>query len=157
MAAGSAKLCVRSTQDDSQAQHDAINGAQTMGQKSRFSHYLAESLYPAALPGRITPAVAKLKSLAKWLSLLLLCHKHGTSGSLTYRCLVDIFASYSATHRTPPKGERASKKGFFGETLMKIVYVCYAALGYAVARWIFQRQPLPIVDPVTRFRSSGLL
>ena len=22
---------------------------------------------------------------------------------------------------------------------MKMVYVCYAALGYAVARWIFQR------------------
>jgi hypothetical protein len=40
---------------------------------------------------------------------------------------------------------------------MKMVYVCYAALGYAVARWIFQRQALPIVDPVSRFRSSGLL
>jgi hypothetical protein len=41
---------------------------------------------------------------------------------------------------------------------MKLVYVCYAALGYAVARWIFQRQPVPIIiDPVTRFRSSGLL
>jgi hypothetical protein len=40
---------------------------------------------------------------------------------------------------------------------MKIVYVCYAALGYAVARWIFQRQQVLIVDPVTRFRSSGLL
>jgi hypothetical protein len=40
---------------------------------------------------------------------------------------------------------------------MKMVYVCYAALGYAVARWIFQRQPMPIVDPVPRFRSSGLL
>jgi hypothetical protein len=40
---------------------------------------------------------------------------------------------------------------------MKIVYVCYAALGYAVARWIFLREPIPIADPVTRFRSSGLL
>ncbi|HWX94747.1 MAG TPA: hypothetical protein VNY29_19110 [Terriglobales bacterium] len=40
---------------------------------------------------------------------------------------------------------------------MKLVYVCYAALGYAVARWIFQRQPVPVMDPVTRFRSSGLL
>ena len=40
---------------------------------------------------------------------------------------------------------------------MKMIYVCYAALGYAVARWIFQRQPVQIVDPVTRFRSSGLL
>lgn len=40
---------------------------------------------------------------------------------------------------------------------MKLVYVCYAALGYAVARWIFQRQAVPVMDPVTRFRSSGLL
>gem|GEM_PF-1006692 len=40
---------------------------------------------------------------------------------------------------------------------MKLVYVCYAALGYAVARWIFQRQsvPVPVMDPVTRFRSSA--
>jgi len=78
---------------------------------------------------------------------------HGTSGSLTYWCLLDIFAWHGAAYRTPP-GERASKS--LGEA-MKIVYVCYAALGYAVARWIFQRQPLPIVDPVTRLRSSGLL
>ena len=40
---------------------------------------------------------------------------------------------------------------------MKLVYVCYAALGYAVARWIFQRQRVAVIDPVTRFRSSGLL
>jgi hypothetical protein len=40
---------------------------------------------------------------------------------------------------------------------MKLVYVCYLALGYAVARWIFQRQPVALTDPVTRFRSSGLL
>jgi hypothetical protein len=40
---------------------------------------------------------------------------------------------------------------------MKLVYVCYAALGYAVARWIFLRQPVAVMDPVTRFRSSGLL
>jgi len=53
-----------------------------------------------------------------------------------------------------PQGERASEN--LGEA-MKLVYVCYAALGYAVARWIFQRQPIPITDPVTRFRSSGLL
>jgi len=26
-----------------------------------------------------------------------------------------------------------------------------------LARWIFQRQPVPVMDPVTRFRSSGLL
>jgi hypothetical protein len=40
---------------------------------------------------------------------------------------------------------------------MKLVHICYAALGYAVARWIFKRQPVPVADPVTRFRSSGLL
>jgi hypothetical protein len=42
---------------------------------------------------------------------------------------------------------------------MKMVYVCYAALGYAVARWIFRRQAVPVamIDPVTEFRSSGLL
>ncbi len=40
---------------------------------------------------------------------------------------------------------------------MKLVHLCYVALGYAVARWIFKRQPVLIVDPVTRFRSSGLL
>jgi hypothetical protein len=28
-------------------------------------------------------------------------------------------------------------------------------LGFAVARWIFKRQP--VVDPVTRYRASGLL
>ena len=38
---------------------------------------------------------------------------------------------------------------------MRIMHVCYAALGFAVARWIFKRQP--VVDPVTRFRVSGLL
>ena len=40
---------------------------------------------------------------------------------------------------------------------MKLVYVCYAALGYAVARWIFRRDAMLIADPVNRFRSSGLL
>jgi hypothetical protein len=80
---------------------------------------------------------------------------HGTSGSLTYRCLVDIFTSYGAAYRIPH--QKAKEHLTVLGRLMKIVYVCYAALGYAVARWIFQRQPLPIVDPVTRFRSSGLL
>lgn len=40
---------------------------------------------------------------------------------------------------------------------MKMVYVCYAALGIAVARWIFKRQPVALADPVARFRTSGLL
>jgi len=40
---------------------------------------------------------------------------------------------------------------------MKLVHLCYAALGFAVARWIFKREPMSLADPVTRFRSSGLL
>jgi hypothetical protein len=42
---------------------------------------------------------------------------------------------------------------------MKMVYVCYAALGYAVARWIFRRQGVPVAmaDPVNQFRCCGLL
>ena len=40
---------------------------------------------------------------------------------------------------------------------MKLVHLCYAMLGYAVARWIFRREPMPVTDPVARLRSSGLL
>jgi hypothetical protein len=40
---------------------------------------------------------------------------------------------------------------------MKIWYLCYAALGIAVARWVFKREPMPINDPINRFRTSGLL
>ncbi len=40
---------------------------------------------------------------------------------------------------------------------MKLVHLCYAALGIAVARWIFKRESVPAFDPVTRLRSSGLL
>jgi hypothetical protein len=40
---------------------------------------------------------------------------------------------------------------------MKLLHLCYAALGIAVARWVFKRQPLPVTDPVTRLRTSGLL
>jgi hypothetical protein len=78
---------------------------------------------------------------------------HGTSGSLTYWCLLDSLPGM--VQLIPfPQGESASN--ILGGA-MKIVYVCYAALGYAVARWIFQRQPMPVTDPVTRLRSSGLL
>jgi hypothetical protein len=38
---------------------------------------------------------------------------------------------------------------------MRMMHLCYAAIGFAVARWIFKRQA--VVDPVTRFRSQGLL
>jgi hypothetical protein len=40
---------------------------------------------------------------------------------------------------------------------MKMLHLCYAALGFAVARWIFRREAMLIADPVNRFRSSGLL
>ena len=40
---------------------------------------------------------------------------------------------------------------------MKIMHLCYAAIGFAVARWIFRRQAMAVADPVTRFRSQGLL
>ena len=39
---------------------------------------------------------------------------------------------------------------------MRIWHLCYAALGIAVARWVFRRQSV-VTDPVHRFRSSGLL
>jgi hypothetical protein len=40
---------------------------------------------------------------------------------------------------------------------MKIWHLAYAALGIVVARWVFKRQPMTISDPITRFRTSGLL
>jgi hypothetical protein len=40
---------------------------------------------------------------------------------------------------------------------MKLIHVCYAALGFAVARWFFRRDAIAIADPVARLRTSGLL
>jgi len=40
---------------------------------------------------------------------------------------------------------------------MKLWHLCYAALGIAVARWIFKRQSMQVTDPVARLRTSGLL
>jgi hypothetical protein len=40
---------------------------------------------------------------------------------------------------------------------MRMMHLCYAAIGFAVARWIFKRQALAVADPVKRFRSQGLL
>jgi len=40
---------------------------------------------------------------------------------------------------------------------MKIWHLCYAALGIAVARWVFRRQAMQVTDPIARLRSSGLL
>jgi len=43
--------------------------------------------------------------------------------------------------------------------VMKALNLMYVAVGFAVARWIFQRKPAPVLaaDPVQRFRTSGLL
>jgi hypothetical protein len=40
---------------------------------------------------------------------------------------------------------------------MKLVHLCYAAIGFAIARWVFHRQAVLVADPVARYRSSGLL
>jgi hypothetical protein len=40
---------------------------------------------------------------------------------------------------------------------MKLWHLAYAALGIAVARWVFKRQATPVSDPITRLRTSGLL
>lgn len=86
--------------------------------------------------------------------LLLSCYADGTHGSLTYRCLLATLKSQASDVSTYPQG--TTHLMIWGGA-MKLVHICYAALGYAVARWIFKRQPVPVADPVTRFRSSGLL
>ena len=53
----------------------------------------------------------------------------------------------------PLKVKRPAGLGGF----MRMMYLCYAAIGFAVARWIFRREAVPVLDPVTRFRSQGLL
>jgi hypothetical protein len=54
-----------------------------------------------------------------------------------------------------PEGEKIGPE--WGVS-MKVIHLCYAAIGFAVARWFFKRQAIPVVvDPVTRFRSQGLL
>ncbi|HEX2598061.1 MAG TPA: hypothetical protein VHL05_04765 [Terriglobales bacterium] len=40
---------------------------------------------------------------------------------------------------------------------MKLMHLCYAALGFAIARWVFHRQGVLVSDPVARYRTSGLL
>jgi hypothetical protein len=39
---------------------------------------------------------------------------------------------------------------------MRKMHLVYAAIGFAVARWFFKRQAA-VIDPVTQFRSQGLL
>jgi hypothetical protein len=59
---------------------------------------------------------------------------------------------HGATFRTSPQTEVRR-----GERSMKIWHLCYAALGIAVARWVFKRQPMAVTDPIARLRTSGLL
>jgi len=40
---------------------------------------------------------------------------------------------------------------------MRFWHLAYAALGIAVARWVFKRQTMPVTDPIQRLRVSGLL
>jgi hypothetical protein len=40
---------------------------------------------------------------------------------------------------------------------MRFAHICYVALGFAVARWIFRRESTRVADPVARFRTSGLM
>jgi hypothetical protein len=56
-----------------------------------------------------------------------------------------------------PHGTSLTDKRLDLGVSMRIMHFCYAAVGFAVARWIFRRQALPVADPVSRFRSSGLL
>ena len=39
--------------------------------------------------------------------------------------------------------------------MMKLLHFCYVMFGFAVARWVLQREA--ISDPVPRLRSMGLL
>jgi len=56
----------------------------------------------------------------------------------------------------PPLVDQQGRSESWG-VRMRLMYVCYAAIGFAVARWIFKREAVPVVDPVTRFRAKGLL
>ena len=54
-----------------------------------------------------------------------------------------------------PEGQRGCGRSWIWGVYMRKMNLFYAAIGFAVARWIFKRQA--VVDPVTRFRSQGLL
>jgi hypothetical protein len=70
---------------------------------------------------------------------------NGTFGSLTFRSI-----KANVGQDVPPS---VARRGDF----MKLIHVCYAALGFAVARWFFRREAIAIADPVARLRTSGLL
>jgi len=67
-----------------------------------------------------------------------------------------IHHCYCADRLLCSSPEGASRSHFLGGH-MRWMHLCYAVVGFAVARWVFKREPVPVADPVTRFRSSGLL
>jgi hypothetical protein len=77
-------------------------------------------------------------------------HNNDTFGSLTFWVFADKLRA--AVLRCGRRGE-----GVLRGCDMRFLYVCYAAVGYAVARWLFKREPTPVKDPVSRLRTSGLL
>lgn len=56
----------------------------------------------------------------------------------------------------PPLVDQTSRSELWG-VRMRFMYVCYAAIGFAVARWFFKREAVQVADPVTQFRAKGLL
>jgi hypothetical protein len=84
-------------------------------------------------------------------------HRHGTFGSLTFRVIGDKLATVSSIS-APLFLWLGNESRYQGVEHMKVIHVCFAALGFAVARWFFKREPLAVTsDPVARFRTSGLL
>jgi hypothetical protein len=84
-------------------------------------------------------------------------HRHGTFGSLTFRAFGDKLATV-VRFRLPFFLWLGNESRYQGVAHMKVIHVCFAALGFAVARWFFKREPLAVTsDPVARFRTSGLL
>lgn len=81
---------------------------------------------------------------------------HGTFGSLTFRVGVAKLGVRWWQKFRSPRGMAASKLAR-GVAAMKFAHLCYVAFGFAVARWFFKREPVPVADPVARFRTSGLL
>jgi hypothetical protein len=70
-------------------------------------------------------------------------------------CLVQIQARCYRANRDVAFSPEDQRSRFRVGVYMRMMHLCYAAIGFAVARWIFKRQA--VLDPVTRFRSQGLL
>jgi len=52
---------------------------------------------------------------------------------------------------------RKLERGCLVGVCMKLIHVWYAAIGFAVARLLFNRTAVPVTDPIARLRNSGLL